>query len=405
MKVGVFTTDWGGNVDDGLTPGGCALYRCLIPLGTVAARRPDVDVVFGTAIGVRHSGELTLQDVDSRWHDGVDVMVMQRWMHADGAAVVRRARAVGQTIVQDIDDLFLDLSPHNDAWWTTHPRPEKLLARVQAGKVQATARQRRLLEKVLAVRDRGGVLNRNAYAQTVKASDAVWVSTPYLQRRYRQLNPDVTVLRNAIDLDRWQPVRDRYRTAEQIDEATGGQFWLGWMGATSHRTGDWEAAGPHIAAWMGRHDDVRLLHVGSSRDAPQIPELCPVRPDRMLCAPPVPAEDVARVLWPMTVGVVPLSVSPFNDAKSCLKGMEFAAAGVPFVASRSAEYDWWAAGQVVSNRAGQWADALERLRDPAERDRQVADQDAALRPLAIQSRWTDWSDALDDIVAARKVSA
>ena len=40
----------------------------------------------------------------------------------------------------------------------------------------------------------------------------------------------------------------------------------------------------------------------------------------------------------MDIGIVPLRASAFNDAKSYLKGLEYAALGIPFVASSTPEY-------------------------------------------------------------------
>jgi glycosyltransferase involved in cell wall biosynthesis len=48
--------------------------------------------------------------------------------------------------------------------------------------------------------------------------------------------------------------------------------------------------------------------------------------------------DYPQGVAKITVGIVPLLESKFNDAKSYLKGMEYAACGVPFVASPTPEY-------------------------------------------------------------------
>ena len=46
----------------------------------------------------------------------------------------------------------------------------------------------------------------------------------------------------------------------------------------------------------------------------------------------------------ITVGMVPLALTPFNQAKSYIKGLEFAARGVPFVA-----WLYRIAGNLVAN--------------------------------------------------------
>ena len=43
-------------------------------------------------------------------------------------------------------------------------------------------------------------------------------------------------------------------------------------------------------------------------------------------------------LMDMDIGVIPLSMMPFNEAKSDIKGLEYASAGIPFVAQATGSY-------------------------------------------------------------------
>jgi glycosyltransferase involved in cell wall biosynthesis len=87
----------------------------------------------------------------------------------------------------------------------------------------------------------------------------------------------------------------------------------------------------------------------------------------MQTQPWVPVEEfVSSVRGAFDVGIVPLERSAFNDAKSNLKGLEFAACGIPFVASPSPEYQL-----ICSQGAGvlagpfQWRQSLTTIaKDP-----------------------------------------
>jgi spore maturation protein CgeB len=75
----------------------------------------------------------------------------------------------------------------------------------------------------------------------------------------------------------------------------------------------------------------------------------------------------------MDIGIVPLNKLPFNEAKSNLKGLEYAMSGIPFVSYGSKEYQ-----KLESEGAGNtarkpkdWIKHMERLIDPVERKRQA----------------------------------
>ena len=59
----------------------------------------------------------------------------------------------------------------------------------------------------------------------------------------------------------------------------------------------------------------------------------------------------------LDTGIVPLQRSRFNEAKSNLKGLEYAALGVPFVASPTAEYERLAESKFEAGR-GTIADVM-----------------------------------------------
>jgi hypothetical protein len=67
------------------------------------------------------------------------------------------------------------------------------------------------------------------------------------------------------------------------------------------------------------------------------------------------------------IGIVPLSDLPFNRAKSAIKGIEYASAGIPFIASDLDAYKdlhaTYALGRLAS-KPSKWIQHIEKLCDP-----------------------------------------
>ena len=75
---------------------------------------------------------------------------------------------------------------------------------------------------------------------------------------------------------------------------------------------------------------------------------------------------------PIDIGIVPLEKVSFNEAKSGLKGMEYAFTGIPFVATDTEEYKRLVADGAgnLARRNRDWSKELEKLLDPAVRKEQ-----------------------------------
>jgi spore maturation protein CgeB len=102
----------------------------------------------------------------------------------------------------------------------------------------------------------------------------------------------------------------------------------------------------------------------------------------------------------MDIGIVPLNTLPFNEAKSSLKGMEYAFTGMPFVAADTQEYRKLrddGAGN-VAKRPAQWIKHMERLIDPAERKKE-ADRgyETVMRDYNIYHRVDEWMETIERI--------
>jgi hypothetical protein len=100
----------------------------------------------------------------------------------------------------------------------------------------------------------------------------------------------------------------------------------------------------------------------------------------------------------LSVGLVPLTDSPFNRAKSWLKGIEYASLGVPFIASPLPEYRKLAelGAGVLAGHPQEWQDALDFfIAEPDARDAFAVRGRDAVRGLTYEAHagrwWSAWT--------------
>jgi glycosyltransferase involved in cell wall biosynthesis len=296
-----------------------------------------------------------------------DVVVLQPGHGADWTGVVEVARDAGQVVVVDIDDWWWDLAPG----------------------IPAVTRE--------DIRPWLPVLER-----MVRTCHLVTTSTQFIRDRIAAWAdpPPVRVLRNAMDLGRWG-------SPEVVDDGPV----LGYAGALFGHVEDVRLMRDWLGAFLDRHD-LRIIHVGDHPDLPAFAEVAAVNPRRVVLRPGIAWEEYAASgpMRGMDIGLVPLLDNPFNQAKSALKGLEYAACGVPFAASASAEYVALGSGTLIgeslSDQTPQaWIAALERLLDPAIRRQQAAAQARRVAAEDISWRWQEWEDLYLELVAAARAAS
>lgn len=273
-------------------------------------------------------------------------------------------RRLGVRVVFETDDLMVGLPK-----W--HPARE--------GLENATA----WIEKGL----RGSL---DMMTKAMNASDTVVVSTPYLAEVHGGHHPDVRVVRNRLCREMWEDVPMQYEQERR-------RFRIGYMGSASFHRGDLEVLRGVIGPWLERHPDVEFVACGDGRthDLLGVPER-----QRVTVAPlafhHMELPDIVAV---MDVGLVPLDLCAFNEAKSCLKGMEYAAAGIPCIASPTSEYLWWAeqnGGCMIAdrNRPAAWRSCLDAFYEEDALRRAVgATARRDVEKHWIQDNWQEWRDA------------
>jgi len=213
--------------------------------------------------------------------------------------------------------------------------------------------------------------------QIVRTAHMVTVSTEPLADAMRIFNPNVVVLPNHIDgamLELERPRRDR--------------LTVGWAGGDSHRR-DWEMVAPRIRRYLDRNPHVDFHAIGQDYLAQNKirGRWTPWSQDLF---------DYYRTI-DFDIGIAPLTSSRFNQSKSAIKAMEYAALGIPVIASNEAPYQPFVIDGVTGflvNREHEWEARLRDLtNDAAMREEMGAAAKEHVKKWTIQNGWHLWADA------------
>ncbi len=248
MRVGYVSAEWSTDFTDELghaVPGGTTWLRCCLP--AKALNDNGFFAVVGAELGRKASGELVVKTWDDQVHDGLDIIVLQRWMDAAGPEVIQQARTTGQVVIHDVDDWYDGIPASNQAFRASHPR---FGLTNEYGQPLNRVDARRLGDKRV-LRE-----NRNFYRESLRASSAITVSTRFLQRNLKVADTPVYLVPNALDID-------RYPRREQSEIPT-----IGWTGSTLHRAGDLEILKGILGPFLNRHN-LRFHHSGHIEGHPE----------------------------------------------------------------------------------------------------------------------------------------
>jgi len=351
------TFDWAFGTDP-LEPNGCAWYRCYLPMKELEKHG------WGTGIGFPgynkdHGFGLLIPD-DRAIH-GWDIIVFKLIMLKSVADKVDEARANGQKIVVDIDDWFEGLEKSNLAYKMTDPsrNPEN---------------------------------NKEHYMKIIDSADAIITSTPFLYDFYKNEKKvkNIFLVRNGIDIDRWQPRNDHARWLPTV----------GWVGATPWRSMDLETLAPFFGSYL-EENRLQFHHSGNIINAPKASDQLGIPKNvKVTFEPMQPITKYPQIFRKIDIGLVPLNNVLFNHAKSAIKGLEYAAAGVPFIASYSPEYEILEELGVgrVAHSGAEWMAHLNELLDPKTRKEEVDKNYENLKlTQTMECRGKDWDTVMREI--------
>lgn len=158
----------------------------------------------------------------------------------------------------------------------------------------------------------------DANEEAIRAAHLVTVSTEPLAEVLRRWHDNVVVLPNHIDgrlLDLQRPQREK--------------LTVGWAGGDSHLR-DLQMVAPQLRRFLERNPAVEWHNIGTD-----------FRPYMKLTGRFTPWQsdtwDYYRAI-DFDIGLAPLVDMPFNRSKSAIKAMEYAALGIPVIASDREPY-------------------------------------------------------------------
>ena len=191
------------------------------------------------------------------------------------------------------------------------------------------------------------------------------------------------MIRNGLDTERFIAV-------DHPDVPT-----IGWVGGTLWRSGDIELLRDWLPALVKDHG-TPVYHGGHiPGDGRHFGARAGLR--RVHTEPMTLVKDYPRLLEPIHIGLVPLVLNDFNLAKSYLKGLEYAACGIPFVASPSEEYRILHDSGVgrLAETPDEWRDHVTELLDPhVRREEGARIRDIVRSQFDISLRGDEWATAI-----------
>jgi len=296
--------------------------------------------------------------------DKFDTVVFSRSDSAEHSLILLHSKLRGLHVVFDIDDNLLLIPPSMGAFNVWHVR----------GTGQITAR--------------AYYLKRN-----IQAADVLTVSTEALGRQlcdgepYR-LRGDYRHLPNHILEAEWRDVCPLEKPA--------GQLWVGWWGIYNHWD-DWRDVAPVIEPVLAERPETRLLLLGMPELAQLFPRL--QAQGQLITAPFVSTEELGpyrAMLKSLDVALAPTCAHPFNEAKSDLKLLQYGAAGVAAIGSKTTYAGWENEAAIVDTPA-HFGVALEHLLtdESARRESAARLQARVLAERTYEQRYLDWLEVFE----------
>ena len=364
ISIGFISQDW-SHIEKNSFPNGCTWYRCILPASAMNKRGHSCQVgtlhLGDNGVGVRVGMPLYEQ---GGIYSGHQMLVFKLPMHVANLMAVEIAKSKGVTVVVDIDDWFDDLPETNSARRQTDPELNK-------------------------------ENNRNIYFKVIEMADALICSTPFLRDFYSRKHPKkpVFMVRNSVDIVRW-PKRQTRSSVPVI----------GWVGATLWRSMDLEQLAPFFSNYLESRK-LTFHHSGHIPAANHAASLLGLKDGQSTTMNMLPMTQLPGLYPNIDIGMVPLNNIEFNHAKSYLKGLEYAIAGIPFVSSRTPEYQYLADVGVgrIARTHSEWIGHFDELLDYSVRDNESRlNREIVVNRFSIESHAPQWEKVYFDIMDIRR---
>lgn len=332
---------------------GVGSYRVIYPYGFLEANT-DHECTFEVDGQVGNQVRLCFPDPKTEEADG-DVYVLQiRWERIV-PGVIDWLHSQGKAVVVELDDWYHGMHPSNPA--------------------------------VESLRKRKHIDSLEALTRGIYKADLVTVSTPRLGELYGRMNPNVAVLPNYLRWANWTDVTPAFEQDRRVR--------VGWQGTMKWRGDDLSVLRGLIRPFLERNPHVDFVSVGDKTSV--VHDYLDIPLDRRLQVQGNIFPRHTRPTATIDIGLVPLSFTEFNECKSCLKGMEYAACGIPCVASKTVPYRDWVDEGVngfLARKPKDWLRHLELLVNDDDLRRQMGrNAFQKVQSFTFESgRWQEWND-------------
>lgn len=202
----------------------------------------------------------------------------------------------------------------------------------------------------------------------IRMADAVTCSTPELAEECRAFNPNVYVIKNAIDFGNrnWSARINRPAEAE-------GKTVIGWSGSGWHQ-GDLAVIGKSLRDTLLAHPECHFIGQGDAPNLCQWLRELKLPMKRVSVIDWMPFNEHPAIYSVFDIGIAALASNPYNRCKSELRLMELGAKGVPYVASRVSPYSRFHCDSkggcgFLAKTYDEWRDGLEALVCKARREK------------------------------------
>lgn len=347
---------------------GSLYYRATEPARAVREADLGVDVSTTYGLATRMSGPADDEssEVISVDAEGADVVVLQLPKTKAALQMIRLLQAQGVAVVVELDDLMNGIAYGHMGY--------------------QTIRQFNVAHWIAAC---------------TREADLVTATTPALVKEYARHGRGV-VVPNAIP----RRIAELPPAYERPEPET---VTVGWTGSVASHPYDLQAMESGLQQGLDRARRAsRFMILGQALDAQQRMHL-PEPPIEVLWK-----DNVDEYLTAMgelfDVGVAPLRLDRFNESKSWLKPMEYAARGVFSIRALTSEYERFGLG-MRAKRPRDWADHIAKAIDDPDRRREIAvrNRETVLAGHLTEHTapvWVDaWRRALDHRVRSQRIGA
>ncbi len=176
----------------------------------------------------------------------------------------------------------------------------------------------------------------------LKNSDHVIYSTRELSNYYSQLNPNSSILPNFLDIDKRykdiEPVDWREMAEKQNVPYSDESVLVGFFGSDSHIEDMSILQNPMLKVLANNKNVIFAVMTGQDLISHVLIKKWGIGSNRFVYMPFQSINDYTKFVATFDIGLAPLHNSIFNSCKSNLKLLEYGAFGIPYIASKVANF-------------------------------------------------------------------